>query len=444
VLEVLLDSMPEPAFITDREGIIRVFNNAYEEFLCVSRDRVVGRHVREVMPNTRIPDVLASGRPILQELMEIKGLEAIVQRLPIRIGGEIVGAIARVSFRNMSELRGLLQKACQLQQQLDQFQKGLGAILSPRYRFNDIKGTSPAIEKAKQLARKIAFGDSNVLILGESGVGKELFAHAVHASSLRQERPFVCLNCAAIPKDLVESELFGYEKGAFTGAGKSGKAGKFEMADGGSLFLDEIGDMPLEVQPKLLRALETKEFERIGSTKPKTVDVRFIVATNRNLEKLVAEGSFRKDLYYRLTSATLHIPPLRERKEDIPLLVDHLIERLHKTRHLEPKALERGVLELFVNFSWPGNVRELSNLIEQLMNVVDGPVIRVTDLPAYLLSRTGPDPSPALSSVVADAEREMVFRALSESGGNKKMAADLLGIHRSTLYEKLRKHGLMH
>jgi PAS domain S-box-containing protein len=439
-LVLLLDSLPEPTFIVDQEGIIRIFNKAYEKLLDVKRHEVIGKHVKEVMPNTRIPNVLKSGKPELGELMGIRGLDAIVQRIPVIKDGEAIGAIARVSFRNMSELQKLLKKVTQLQQQVEDYKQELRGMWSPQYQIENIIGESGAIKQAKELTRKIALSDSNALILGESGSGKEMFAHALHAASSRSEYPFICVNCAAIPKDLVESELFGYERGAFTGADRIGKPGKFEMAHEGSLFLDEIGDMPLEIQPKILRVLESNEVERIGSTRPKKVNVRVIVATHHDLEKMVKDRLFRNDLFYRLNIATIKIPPLREHREDMPLLVKHLLEKLHRTRNLELKSVEDEILDLFQTYHWPGNVRELSNLLERLMNEVEGSVIRKKDIPGFYEKKITINTT--LDNNINLTEKKLVSQALIQTGGNKKRAAKLLGIHRSTLYDKLKKHGL--
>jgi transcriptional regulator with PAS, ATPase and Fis domain len=442
VLHLFLDNVPEPTFVVNKEGIITFFNKAYEALLGLAREEVLGKHVTQILPNTRIPVVLKTGEPELGELMDIRGVDAIVQRIPLTSRGVIVGAAARVLFRDVSELKQLMQKVSQLQVQIEHYERELRQIWSAHYTLDDIIGKSEPLRRVKALVARIAQSDSNVLILGESGVGKELFAHALHAASFRRRHPFICVNCAAIPKDLVEAELFGYEAGAFTGAQKGGKPGKFELADKGCLLLDEIGDMPLSVQAKILRVLESREVERVGGTKPKAIDVRVVAATNRNLKAMVADGLFRQDLYYRLNVVTITVPPLRECAEDIPLLVDHFLKKLQRERGLQRKEMDVKTLSILQSYHWPGNVRELSNAIEYLMNTVAEPVIRGGDLPLHFTGYKVRQ-NTSLNQNLDDFEKELVCQALSKVRGNRKRAASVLGIHRSTLYDKLAKHGLL-
>ncbi len=317
-------------------------------------------------------------------------------------------------------------------------------------------GRSEALETVKRLARKAARTPSTVLITGESGTGKELLARAIHAASPFAEGPFVSVNCAAIPENLLEAELFGYEEGAFTGARKGGKPGKIELADGGTLFLDEIGDMPLAMQAKLLRVLEERRVERVGGVTSRPVRVRVIAATNRSLEEMVRKGAFRADLYYRLNIIRLHLPPLRERRTDIPLLLSHHLERVVRRYRLPAKSFTKEAVSILLAYHWPGNVRELVNTVEALVNLVDGPDIRPEDLPPHIRSAAKtPDGQGAeeaqeelslvreVKRAAEERERERILAALSQAGGNKAKAARLLGIHRSTLYEKLRKYGLL-
>jgi transcriptional regulator with PAS, ATPase and Fis domain len=306
-------------------------------------------------------------------------------------------------------------------------------------------GRSEKIIELKNLALKAAKTHSPVLLIGESGTGKELFAHAIHYASDRRPNAFIRLNCAAIPKDLLEAELFGYEPGAFTGAGIKGKPGKFELAHRGSIFLDEISDLPVEMQPKLLRVLEEKEMERLGGTRLTKCDFRLIAATHENLEHLVEEGKFRKDLFYRLNVIPIQIPPLRERKEDIPPIAEHLIELVNKDLGTHVTKISPEVLDVFGNYNWPGNVRELANILERIIYSTEGDTIQTHHLPFFLQSlREGPNrlrPT-FLRRLRDDMEREALLHAIHISNDNKNRAARLLGIHRTALYKKMKKFNI--
>jgi DNA-binding NtrC family response regulator len=321
-------------------------------------------------------------------------------------------------------------------------------------------GQSQAMKTVYDMVAKVADSPSTVLITGESGTGKELVARELHRGSSRRDRPLIKVNCAAIPKDLVESELFGYERGAFTGAVGS-KPGRFELADGGSLFLDEIGEIPVEMQVKLLRALQESEFERVGGIKTIRVDVRLIAATNRDLKALIAEGRFREDLYYRLNVVPIALPPLRERREDIPLLVSHFLEKYNLRLGKRVERVEEEALQLLMGYGWPGNIRELENLMERSVLFADGPVILASSLPDSLRER-GPGSAPiaavgplgaiaspsgaSMKEIVrqaqAELERELIARALEETGGNVTRAAKRLQISRKSLQIKMKELGL--
>ncbi len=321
-------------------------------------------------------------------------------------------------------------------------------------------GQSSAMRLVYDMVAKVADSPSTVLITGESGTGKELVARELHRGSSRRDRPLIKVNCAAIPKDLVESELFGYEKGAFTGAVGS-KPGRFELADGGSLFLDEIGEIPVEMQVKLLRALQESEFERVGGIKTIRVDVRLITATNRDLKALISEGRFREDLYYRLNVVPIALPALRERREDIPLLVTHFVEKYNQRLGKRVEKVEEEALQLLMAYGWPGNIRELENLMERSVLFADGPVILATSLPDSLRER-GPGSLPiaalgplgaitapsgaSMKEIVrqaqAELERELIARALEETGGNVTRAAKRLQISRKSLQVKMKELGL--
>ena len=285
-----------------------------------------------------------------------------------------------------------------------------------------------------------------MLILGESGTGKEMFAQAIHRASYRKSKAFVPINCAAIPKELLESELFGYEGGAFTGARKEGKPGKFELANGGTIFLDEIGSMPLEMQAKLLRVLEERKFERVGGNNKIQLDARIIAATNENIEEAVKKGQFREDLYYRLNVITLDIPPLRERIDDIPILCEELLDYLAKELECQRKTIDNKTLKILKDYDWPGNVRELRNVLERGMNFSHGNIILPKHLPERVSTNLKPsvdyDEIYPLDEIVAQAEKEAIINALNKTKGNKTKAAKKLGIHRTALYKKIEKYDL--
>jgi nitrogen regulation protein NR(I) len=322
-------------------------------------------------------------------------------------------------------------------------------------------GSSPAMRHIFEIIGKVADSPSTVLITGESGTGKELVARQLHVESSRRDKPLIKVNCAAIPKDLVESELFGYERGAFTGAVGS-KPGRFELADGGTLFLDEIGEIPVEMQVKLLRALQESEFERVGGIKTISVDVRLIAATNRNLEELIRDGRFREDLYYRLAVVPIALPALRERREDIPLLVRHFVEKYNARLGKRVERVEDDALQLLLSYSWPGNIRELENLMERSVLFADEPVIRAAALPDALRERSGAAVVPvaaigslgniaapsgaSMKDIVrqaqAELEKELISRALDETGGNVTRAAKRLQISRKSLQVKMKELGL--
>ncbi len=307
-------------------------------------------------------------------------------------------------------------------------------------------GESPGIRQVRKQINRVAPTDSKVLILGESGTGKELVAWAIHHQSPRREQPFVKMNCAAIPDELTESELFGYEKGAFTGAGDT-HDGKFLQADGGTLFLDEIADMSLRVQTKVLRVLQDGQFERIGGKSTLKVDVRVIAATNRNLEELVKQGKFREDLYYRLNVFPITVPPLRERREDIPLLLDYFITRYCSENNRRPVRPDPAVVEVLQNYSWPGNVRELRNLVERLLIMTTGDRIEMSDLPPHLFQAEIPTVkvtpgSKSLKEIREMAEREYILQCLRACGGNVSRAARMLGLERTNLHKKMKALGI--
>lgn len=351
---------------------------------------------------------------------------------------------------NVEELMGLLDKAL-AHHSLEIENKQLRQELSTKYRFEQIIGESDGIKNCLSLVSRVAESDATVLIMGESGTGKELIARAIHYNSHRSKGPFVAINCGAIPSELLESELFGHVKGAFTGA-ISNRLGRFEMADEGTLFLDEIGDLTPNMQVKILRALQERIFEPVGSTKSVHVNVRVIAATNVDMDKAVAEGKFREDLYYRLNVIPILIPSLRERRIDIPLLLNHFLIHFNKNKQKSLTGFSQDALNCLINYNWPGNIRELENLIERLSVLKGGGQVEVQDLPTKYKSAVTnftenglveiPESGLDFNTAVDQFENALILKALEKTGWNKNQAALLLRLNRTTLVEKMKKKGL--
>ncbi|HWP46178.1 MAG TPA: sigma-54 dependent transcriptional regulator [Candidatus Limnocylindrales bacterium] len=341
---------------------------------------------------------------------------------------------------NFYELQVLIKRALDQQQMLTEVVE-LRKRLDKKYAFENIVRNSEAMQRICDTIARISLTRSTILIQGESGTGKELIARAIHHNSAHRDKPFIALNCGAIPEGIIESELFGHERGAFTGAW-SVRKGMFELANGGTLFLDEIGEMSLSTQVKLLRVLEQKEFMRVGGAKTIRVDVNIIAATNTNLEEAVRQKTFREDLYYRLKVITLYLPPLRERREDIPLLVQKFIEEFNQENNRSVRGIEPKALTLLQNYHWPGNVRELKNCIESLVVTSRGEYIRVEDLPPYILKAIHPEPEMSfkIGTPLDEIEKEVIQKTLAYVNGNKTRAAKLLKIGLRTLHRKIKKY----
>jgi transcriptional regulator with PAS, ATPase and Fis domain len=436
-------SMVEGMMLVDREGRVVWINEAYKKFLpALGFERpedFVGRPVEEVVPNTLMRHVVESGKPILVDLLTNQAGTFVVSRIPLRDeSGEVIGALGMVLFdRPETNLQPLIAKFARLQRDLDEARRQLAAQRRTKYTLASFIGSAPAVLEVKRQARRAAQADGNVLLLGETGTGKELLAHAVHAASARADKPFVSVNLAAVPETLLEAEFFGVAPGAYTGADRKGRDGKFKLADGGTLFLDEIGDMPAALQGKLLRALQEQEVEPLGSNRVIKVDVRVIAATSRDLKSLVAEGRFREDLYYRLAVLPIRVPALRERITDLEALADSLLESIASRSGMPQRELEPGALAALAAHSWPGNVRELRNVLEQAAMLTDHARLTAEDF-AGILDK-GTRAAQSLPQRIADLERRSIESALAATGGNKVSAARLLGISRATLYEKLKE-----
>lgn len=443
ILNTILEIAYDGIIVVDVDGFITMISNAYRRFLGVEEEDIVGKHVTEIIENTRLHIVAKTGIPEVADLQKIDGNYIIASRIPVYKDGVVKSVVGKVVFRNINELDNLYIKINKIEQELKDYKDELSKINKAKYNFESIEGESTCIKETKALARKVARTDSNVLITGESGTGKELFAHAIHSASQRRSRPFVKVNCAAIPDELLESELFGYDAGAFTGAKKSGKMGKFEVADRGTIFLDEIGDMPLHMQAKLLRVLQEKEIERIGSNKPKEIDVRIVVATNRNLEEMVENKKFRLDLYYRLNVVTLNIPSLRERKEDIKILAKNFVEKFRLKYYKKIDGISEKSIKKLTRYDWPGNIRELENIIERAINIIETDnKIQPKHLPIDIIGKIDIEETKSLRELMEEAEKKVLEDYLEFVGNNKSKAAKLLRISRTALYEKIDKYGI--
>jgi len=441
MLEDALGHAYEGLIITDANGVILKVNEAYAHFLETKISDLVGKQVTDVIENTRMHLVAKNGVAEIAQLQKIKGHEMICSRIPIIENGSVVAVVGKVMFQNIEDLFSFTENFKKLKTELEFYKRELSKHLSAKYSFDHIIGISKELEWVKDLGRRVAMSTTTVLLKGESGTGKELFAHAIHNASPRAFGPFIKVNCAAIPETLFESELFGYREGAFTGAQKKGKKGKFALADKGTIFLDEISELPLTMQVKLLRVLQEKEIEPVGAEASEAVDVRIIAASNRDLETLVKGGLFRHDLYYRLNVVMLEIPPLRSRRDDVPLLIQFHLRQLEKETGIPVEGVEPDVAEILKQYDWPGNVRELRNVLEQALYVKVGTTITRNDIPGALVKGVGASSSPetcrSLKFITRLAEEEAIRTAIREEKGNKQAVAARLGISKSSLYAKV-------
>lgn len=445
-LEAILKISKDAVTAVDKTGKVVYWNEAAENTYQIKADDIVGKNIEHYFQRNDIKlyEILKDKQPVFDVYHQPwPDKHILISSSPVfDRDGSLIGAISvdrdiTATVKLNDELSVTHSKLQDLKQQVINQAKNLP--------FSNIKGSSKSINQIKASAAKVAKTDATVLILGESGVGKELFAQAVHESSSRKTKPFVPINCGAIPSPLFESEFFGYDKGSFTGAEKGGKAGKLEEANGGTLFLDELGTMPLDIQVKFLRALQEGEVYRVGGTKPIKVDIRVIAATNSMLEKMVEQGEFREDLYYRLNVVPLHIPSLRERSEDIPELVNVFIEEFSIKYQKEIKVLSQDVMELFSLHHWPGNVRELRNFVERLVVMTDDSVLQASEILSMLPAKeklTIENTTTTFQDEISLLEKERIKKVLEKTYGNKTLAAKELGFSRVTLYKKITKYGL--
>jgi PAS domain S-box-containing protein len=453
VLDSIFDRIPVSIILIDDTSKILMISQSFADFLGVTKQEATGKTVEEINRNTRFPYVMKRKQSeIAWKHTFQNGETAIVHRIPIlNRKGESKYGFGMVLFDNIEEFKHVIEKNELLTNELLHYKKVLKKIQGAHYSWERIIGDSGTIREAKHLGKKASETDSTVLITGESGTGKELFAHAVHNDSKRQDFPFIKVNCGAIPYELMESELFGYREGAFTGSKKGGQIGKFELADKGSIFLDEIGDLPMNMQVKLLRVIQEKEIQKLGDIGTKKVDVRIIAATNKNLKEQVKKNLFREDLYYRLNVMSIEVPSLKQRISDIEKLSEHLIKKISRQLGKYVTGISKEALNVLSNHSWPGNVRELENVLERAINLCDNEEIQLNHFPLYLLEETAA-PEISVSSddtVIPDfkksmetMEKKIILKALRITNGNKVRAAEEMGISRSSLYDKIRLYNL--
>ena len=452
---VLMDALGSNPYvgitIVDKDGSV-IFRNMFNEDISrIKNDDILKKDCSTMPHYEELKQVLKKGIPeIGVPYKTANGCQALIHRIPLTLNNTIIGAISITTFSDVREVKTLISKYDLLKNRLTSYNLEFGKLRSAKYTFKNIIGNNNKISMSKKLAENYAHGKSSVLITGETGTGKELFAHAIHLASPRKKYPFIRVNCGSIPPDLLESELFGYEPGAFTGAGKDSRIGKFELAHHGTIFLDEISSLNLAMQPKLLAVLQNHEIERIGGNKVINLDFRIISATNKSLSQMVKEGLFRSDLYYRLNVFNLDIPPLRERLDDIPILAKFFLESLNKEYNFNIGQLSPSVLNILSKSNWPGNVRELQNVLERAVQVSNKTELKIADLPDYLtngltlgeIESAGDNKINILKESKDGIEKRITETALTSNNWNKSGTARQLGISRSLLYALIKKYDL--
>jgi len=436
--------------VTDEKARVIFLSKNYEELLNIKPDDYIGRPVQEIVENSEIPRVLKTRKEEIGHLFTLKdGLTVVCNRIPIIDKGVLYGVISSATFYDLNKVSPLNNQIEELKKENMEYKKRINELYSKQqYSINQVIGDSDKISDIKNTVVKFANSNLTFLITGETGTGKEVFASAIHNLSSRKNENFVKINCAAIPKDLLESELFGYEPGSFSGALKSGKIGKFELANHGTLLLDEIGEMPLALQSKILRVLQENELERVGGIKTIKLDVRIICSTNQKIEEQVEKGLFRRDLFYRINVVEINLPPLRERLEDIRPLSKFFIDKTNVSYGLGITGLKKEVYALFNEYKWEGNVRELQHVLERACVTAGSGPLKLEHFD-FLLSRIykkdrikNDKLNDSLNNITAEVEKEKIIKTLIETKGNKTLAAKLLNIDRSSLYNKLKKYNI--
>lgn len=433
ILESILESLDEYIVIIDKDLNIVMFTELFKDFFG-EKNILIGQKIDNIIYNNNFKKVMTSKDRKEQLLDETKEKNAIFIQSPIIENNIVLGAVGKIVFEEDIDKRE------------DEIVNN-SLENTAKYNFNNLIGKSDKFVTCINLAKKVSKGDSNILITGESGTGKELVAHSIHNASKRKNKPFVKINCAAIPSELFESEMFGYEEGAFTGAKRKGKKGLFEIADGGTMLLDEIGDMDLNMQVKLLRVLQEKEVSRVGGGEVKKIDVRVIAATNKSLLKLIDEGKFREDLYYRLNVIHINLPSLKDRKEDIEPLCDMLIKNICEKYGVYCKGTSKEAMKCLEEYNWPGNVRQLENIIERAINLLDEDVlIKTKHLPEQIIEyknvKTVFLEQGTLKDSVEKLEKTLIIQTLKDVRGNKNKAANILGLSRAGLYKKIERYSI--
>lgn len=450
-LNAIIESSYDGFYITDGKGITLRINSAYQRITGIKPEEVIGRSMKELVEkgvySQSVTLLVLEKRKPVTIMHDIKtGKRVLITGNPVfNEKGEIVRVVTNV--RDITELINLKKQLEETRELTERYQLELQELRNRQINFDNIVARSLEMKRILEIASRVAEVDTTVLITGESGVGKEVIARGIHMASKRREGPFIKVNCAAIPENLLESELFGYEKGAFTGANREGKPGMFELADKGTIFLDEIGELPLHLQPKLLRVIQDKELIRVGGADPVKLDVRIIAATNKNLEEMAKKGEFREDLFYRLNVVPINILPLRERKDDIPPLIIHFVNKFNGKYGLNKKISSKAV-DYLIDYSWPGNVRELENVIERLIVLTKDDIIEPENLPASIRgsdSKIGVSylqgDSVSLKEAVEGVEKNLIAAALRKYGTTRK-AARALNVNQSTIVRKAKKYGI--
>jgi PAS domain S-box-containing protein len=455
-LETAINSSYDGIYVTDSLGRARIVNDAYFRITGLSRGDVFGRSLDELIEGGYIKESVAkkvlSSRQATTILQEIRDRQVIITGTPV-LGPEGEVRLVVINIRDITELNSLRDQLETTRRLSDLYYSELSELRLQQLRLEGLVVKSAEMEEVLHRALRVARVDSTVLLEGESGVGKGVIARLIHKAGPRAEKAFIKVNCAAIPEALLESELFGYERGAFTGASREGKIGLFELAEGGTLFLDEIGEVPLSLQVKLLHALESGEIRRVGGIRDIPADVRVIAATNRNLDEMVRQRSFREDLYYRLKVVPIRMPPLRERRMEIPAFVFHFVDRFNRKYGLG-KRFSPAAIHAVQRYSWPGNVRELEKFVENLIVMTEGTTIETGDLPSYIREETpgafGPeDPGariPAAGAIdmrreIEAAETRLIRQAMEKHGSTRK-AASALGISQASVIRKMKRYGI--
>lgn len=455
LLQAALETFPN-FVIVDNKGTVVYLNGGYANLLGTTKENAIGKPVNSVIPDTRLSIVLKTGKEEIGSVMKLfdhsknEEVTVVCNRIPIMENGEVIGALAATTISNIFDVAKLYEEIEAIKSENRKYQKKLDAIKQSMHPLEKIIGKSKATIDIKKLITDYADSNLSILITGETGVGKEVFAKAIHQVSNRALNNYVKINCAAIPQNLLESELFGYAEGAFTGASKGGKIGKFELADKGTLLLDEIGEMPIDLQVKLLRVLQEKEFEKIGGLKAIKFNTRIICSTNQNIEDMVANGQFRQDLFYRINIIEIYIPPLRERLDDIEPLCLHFIKRINQENGTKITGINKEVINMLYQYHWPGNVRELEHVIDRAAVICKSGELKLNHLTFFIerqnrRKRSVDSPvssEQTLRDQTQKTEKEAILQALRQVGGNKTKAAELLHIDRSRLYSKLKKYGI--